>query len=171
MMSDRVDDLKTWSSVVIALKTTCLDDLLEKPGLQKTMQDELMNATQITFNALAIVDEISQILSKVNSIEFPVKINQNSSGCRRRFHSEFNGFQSVLWSTKVVVLDRRHHKTIPHHQLMLTGDHSERGDKIKALDVAGTFSDSLLFFGGPLEEGLFLLSPEGDDGVECLRKL
>ncbi|KAF9626489.1 hypothetical protein IFM89_034423 [Coptis chinensis] len=36
----------------------------------------------------------------------------------------------------------------------------------KALDVAGTFSDSPLFFGGPLEEGLFLLSPkEGDDGV------
>ncbi|KAF9620788.1 hypothetical protein IFM89_014623 [Coptis chinensis] len=77
-MSDRVNDLKTWSSVVIALKTTCLDDLLEKPGLQKTMQDDLMNATQITFNALAIVDEISQILSKVNSTEFPVKINQNS---------------------------------------------------------------------------------------------
>ncbi|KAF9618952.1 hypothetical protein IFM89_002947 [Coptis chinensis] len=67
-MSDRVDDLKTWSSTVIALKTTCLDDLLEKPGLQKTMQDDLMNATQITFNALAIVNEISQILSKVNTV-------------------------------------------------------------------------------------------------------
>ncbi|KAF9626759.1 hypothetical protein IFM89_039039 [Coptis chinensis] len=33
MMSGRVDDLKTWSSAVIALNTTCLDDLLEKPGL------------------------------------------------------------------------------------------------------------------------------------------
>ncbi|KAF9589932.1 hypothetical protein IFM89_029548 [Coptis chinensis] len=77
-MSDCVDDLKTWSSAVIALKTTCLDDLLEKPGLQKTMQDELMNATQKTFNTLIIVDEISQILRKVNSTEFPVKINQNS---------------------------------------------------------------------------------------------
>ncbi|CAK9162962.1 unnamed protein product [Ilex paraguariensis] len=34
------------------------------------------------------------------------------------------------------------------------------------LDVAGTFSDRPLFFGGPLEEGLFLVSPEGgDDGV------
>ncbi|XVE68210.1 hypothetical protein DITRI_Ditri09bG0050200 [Diplodiscus trichospermus] len=28
-----------------------------------------------------------------------------------------------------------------------------------ALDVAGTFSDRPLFFGGPLEEGLFLVSP------------
>ncbi|KAL5167388.1 Pentatricopeptide repeat-containing protein [Glycine soja] len=37
-----------------------------------------------------------------------------------------------------------------------------------ALDVEGTFSNSPLFFGGPLEEGLFLLSPKeggGGDGV------
>ncbi|XP_022774535.1 uncharacterized protein LOC111316721 [Durio zibethinus] len=31
------------------------------------------------------------------------------------------------------------------------------------LDVAGTFSDRPLFFGGPLEEGSFLVSPTGDD--------
>uniref|UniRef100_A0A2P2JAN1 Uncharacterized protein MANES_01G099700 n=1 Tax=Rhizophora mucronata TaxID=61149 RepID=A0A2P2JAN1_RHIMU len=29
------------------------------------------------------------------------------------------------------------------------------------LDATGTFSDSPLFFGGPLEEGLFLVSPKG----------
>lgn len=38
-----------------------------------------------------------------------------------------------------------------------------------ALDVAGTFSDRPLFFGGPLEEGLFLVSSKGNgydvDGV------
>ncbi|XP_031286686.1 uncharacterized protein LOC116145370 [Pistacia vera] len=33
------------------------------------------------------------------------------------------------------------------------------------LDVAGTFSDRPLFFGGPLEEGLFLVSPKVGDGV------
>ncbi|KAF9607266.1 hypothetical protein IFM89_033473 [Coptis chinensis] len=97
-MSDRVDDLKTWLSAVIALKTTCLDDLLEKPGLQKTMQDELMNATQITFNALAIVDEISQILSKVNSTEFPVKINQNS---RRLLNAEVDKDGYPAWFSAV----------------------------------------------------------------------
>lgn len=33
-----------------------------------------------------------------------------------------------------------------------------------ALDVSGTFSDRPLFFGGPLEEGLFLVTPkEGND--------
>lgn len=32
-----------------------------------------------------------------------------------------------------------------------------------ALDVAGTFSDRPLFFGGPLEEGLFLVRPKNDD--------
>lgn len=36
-----------------------------------------------------------------------------------------------------------------------------------ALDGVGTFSDRPLFFGGPLEEGFFLVSPEnGNDGVE-----
>lgn len=35
-----------------------------------------------------------------------------------------------------------------------------------ALDVSGTFSDQPLFFGGPLEEGLFLVGPRGaDNGV------
>ncbi|KAF8408159.1 hypothetical protein HHK36_007301 [Tetracentron sinense] len=39
--------------------------------------------------------------------------------------------------------------------------------KSTVLDVAGTFSDRPLFFGGPLEEGLFLVSHKGggDDGV------
>lgn len=35
-----------------------------------------------------------------------------------------------------------------------------------ALDVAGTFSDRPLFFGGPLEEGLFLVSPNGGPGSD-----
>lgn len=35
-----------------------------------------------------------------------------------------------------------------------------------AMDMAGTFCDRPLFFGGPLEEGLFLVSSKGvDDGV------
>ncbi|CAI9752727.1 unnamed protein product [Fraxinus pennsylvanica] len=35
-----------------------------------------------------------------------------------------------------------------------------------ALDVSGTFSDRPLFFGGPLEEGLFLVTPkEGKDSL------
>ncbi|XP_068655468.1 uncharacterized protein [Aristolochia californica] len=35
-----------------------------------------------------------------------------------------------------------------------------------ALDVDGTFSGWPLFFGGPLEDGLFLVSPKGDDDEE-----
>ncbi|XP_073154539.1 uncharacterized protein [Henckelia pumila] len=36
--------------------------------------------------------------------------------------------------------------------------------KSSSLDVSGTFSDSPLFFGGPLEEGLFLVSPKEEEG-------
>ncbi|KAJ4960815.1 hypothetical protein NE237_020725 [Protea cynaroides] len=35
-----------------------------------------------------------------------------------------------------------------------------------ALDVAGIFSDMPLFFGGPVEEGLFLVGPEPKKGTE-----
>lgn len=41
--------------------------------------------------------------------------------------------------------------------------------KSKALDVRGTFSERPLFFGGPLEEGLFLISPEGGEDNELGR--
>ncbi|KAL7100960.1 hypothetical protein ACP275_08G027100 [Erythranthe tilingii] len=37
-----------------------------------------------------------------------------------------------------------------------------------AMDVSGAFSDGPLFYGGPLEEGLFLVNPEKEnDGVCC----
>ncbi|KAJ0245419.1 hypothetical protein HA466_0178970 [Hirschfeldia incana] len=40
--------------------------------------------------------------------------------------------------------------------------------KATVVDMAGTFSDKRVFFGGPLEEGLFLVSPRngGDNEVE-----
>jgi putative AlgH/UPF0301 family transcriptional regulator len=38
-----------------------------------------------------------------------------------------------------------------------------------SLDAAGTFSSQPLFFGGPLEEGIFLVGPEKADGV--IRKI
>lgn len=43
---------------------------------------------------------------------------------------------------------------------------SIKESKSTVLDVAGTFSDRPLYFGGPLEEEIFLVSPlGGDDGV------
>ncbi|KAJ0252994.1 hypothetical protein HA466_0121000 [Hirschfeldia incana] len=38
--------------------------------------------------------------------------------------------------------------------------------KSTVLDMAGTFSDKSLFFGGPLEEGLFLVSPRNGEDNE-----
>lgn len=38
--------------------------------------------------------------------------------------------------------------------------------KSSTLDAVGTFADRPLFFGGPLEEGFFLLSPKDDDDDE-----
>ncbi|XP_018439102.1 uncharacterized protein LOC108811544 [Raphanus sativus] len=45
---------------------------------------------------------------------------------------------------------------------------STKETKAAVLDMGGTFADKRLFFGGPLEEGLFLVSPRngGDNEVE-----
>ncbi|XP_073292503.1 uncharacterized protein [Primulina huaijiensis] len=42
--------------------------------------------------------------------------------------------------------------------------------KSSSFDVSGTFSDRPLFFGGPLEEGLFLVSPEEEGKTEIVEK-
>ncbi|KAL3624034.1 hypothetical protein CASFOL_032850 [Castilleja foliolosa] len=39
-----------------------------------------------------------------------------------------------------------------------------------ALDFSGAFSDRPLFFGGPLEDGLFLVSPNSENGVDGVGK-
>uniref|UniRef100_A0A5B7A697 Uncharacterized protein n=1 Tax=Davidia involucrata TaxID=16924 RepID=A0A5B7A697_DAVIN len=38
------------------------------------------------------------------------------------------------------------------------------------LDVAGTFSDRPLFFGGPIKQGLFVVSPKGGDDIDGVGK-
>ncbi|XP_077218906.1 putative pectinesterase/pectinesterase inhibitor 21 [Tasmannia lanceolata] len=59
---DRVDNLKNWLSAVISYQETCTDGLTD-PELKSSMKNGLLNATQLTSNALAIVSEISSILS------------------------------------------------------------------------------------------------------------
>jgi pectinesterase len=73
-MNDRVAELTNWLSAVISYQQTCLDGITH-PELKSAMQNGLLNATQLTSNALAIVTEISAILSTFN---IPLKINPNS---------------------------------------------------------------------------------------------
>ncbi|PIN19466.1 Pectinesterase [Handroanthus impetiginosus] len=62
---DREAELKNWLSAVISYQQTCVDGFTT-PKLKNAMSNDLLNATQLTDNALAIVTAISQILQAFN---------------------------------------------------------------------------------------------------------
>ncbi|XP_077239847.1 putative pectinesterase/pectinesterase inhibitor 28 [Tasmannia lanceolata] len=72
-MGDRVDNIKNWLSAVLSYQETCMDGLTQ-PEVKSAMKNVLLNATQLTSNALAMVSEISSILSAFKmsfNISFP----------------------------------------------------------------------------------------------------
>ncbi|EYU26212.1 hypothetical protein MIMGU_mgv1a003546mg [Erythranthe guttata] len=76
-ISDREAELKNWLSAVISYQQTCIDGFTT-PELQKAISDGLLNATQLTDNALAIVTVISQIFQAFN-INIPSNSILNST--------------------------------------------------------------------------------------------
>ena len=58
-------DLKNWLSAVMAYSSDCVE-FIQEPTLKKDMENLLVNTTQLTYNTLAIVDEVSKILNKIN---------------------------------------------------------------------------------------------------------
>ncbi|GAB4825640.1 hypothetical protein Ancab_008514 [Ancistrocladus abbreviatus] len=64
-MEDRIFDLKNWLSATIAYQQTCLDGV-EQPDLKEQLNNTLLNATQLTSNALAMISEITQIFKSLN---------------------------------------------------------------------------------------------------------
>nr|DAD32969.1 TPA_asm: hypothetical protein HUJ06_011820 [Nelumbo nucifera] len=71
--SDLVAELKNWLSAVVSYEETCTEGF-EHPKLKSSMENGLLNATQLTGNALTIVTELSAILKALN-IRFDTNIN------------------------------------------------------------------------------------------------
>ncbi|OWM67390.1 pectinesterase-like [Punica granatum] len=74
-MNDRVSELQNWLSAVISYQQTCVDGVTQQ-DLKNQIQTGLLNATQLTSNALAIVSAISGILTTFN---IPAANNSASS--------------------------------------------------------------------------------------------
>ncbi|RZC48786.1 hypothetical protein C5167_017212 [Papaver somniferum] len=84
-ISDLTPELKNWLSAVISLKESCLDNLDDNSELKDTMHKGLLNTTELTVNALAIVDEIAGILKTFN---IPIDLNITSSTSRKLLSTE-----------------------------------------------------------------------------------
>ncbi|GMI69488.1 hypothetical protein like AT3G05610 [Hibiscus trionum] len=63
-MGDRVSDLRTWLSAVIAYQQSCLDGFEEEDTMKKNMTIGIMDSSQVTSNALAIVTKLTEILAR-----------------------------------------------------------------------------------------------------------
>ncbi|KAF6167163.1 hypothetical protein GIB67_029801 [Kingdonia uniflora] len=89
-MNDRISELKNWLSAVISYQQTCLDGITN-PEFKTAMTNGLLNATQLTSNALAIITEISHIFT---TFDIPFSTNPNS---RRLLDAETDGQEYPTW--------------------------------------------------------------------------
>lgn len=87
-LNDRVADLTNWLSAVISYQQTCLDGL-NAPEIKTAMQDGLVNTTQLTSNALAIVSGISDILA---TFKIPINFNAKSRRLLGTTELKSNGY-------------------------------------------------------------------------------
>ncbi|KAG9459948.1 hypothetical protein H6P81_004456 [Aristolochia fimbriata] len=83
-LSDRVDEIKNWLSAVLSYQQACMDGL-PRPEVKSAISNGMVNATQLTSNALAIVSEVASILSAFN---IPFNLNTNNGNKRRLLETE-----------------------------------------------------------------------------------
>ncbi|KAM7279020.1 hypothetical protein ACFE04_006154 [Oxalis oulophora] len=65
-VSDRENEITNWLSAVISYQESCIDGFDTAPDLKTGVSDGMVNATQLTSNAIAIVSAISQLLGVFN---------------------------------------------------------------------------------------------------------
>jgi len=72
-LQDRANELRSWMTAVYALQSTCLDQI-EKPEYKSAIENDMINATQLTHNAINIIAELSEVLKTFN---VPVNLQAN----------------------------------------------------------------------------------------------
>ncbi|KAK8509769.1 hypothetical protein V6N13_093619 [Hibiscus sabdariffa] len=95
-MGDRVSDLRTWLSAVISYQQSCLDGFEEEDAMKNNMTLGIMDSSQLTSNALAIVTKLTEILAK-----FGLQMNAPppSPSSRRLLSDHKDGYPS--WFSNV----------------------------------------------------------------------
>lgn len=99
-VADREIELKNWLSAVISYQQTCMDGFTQ-PDLQHDISTNLLNATQLTDNALAIVSSISQIFASFN---IPLNVTAAS---RRLLESHDDDVENDQYPSWLSAADRK----------------------------------------------------------------
>ncbi|KAL2922296.1 putative pectinesterase/pectinesterase inhibitor 58 [Bienertia sinuspersici] len=83
-LKDRENELKNWLSATVSYQQSCLDGV-ENSDLKEKMTKVLNNASQLTSNMLAIISEISPILTS-----FGIDTNMSNISSRRLLNTNDN---------------------------------------------------------------------------------
>ncbi|XP_017974853.1 PREDICTED: pectinesterase [Theobroma cacao] len=103
-MEQREAEIKNWLNAVISFQESCVDQI-PQPQLQQQLSNGLLNASQLTSNALAIVNSISQIMSAFNLTS---SLNLNLGGGNdRQLMDEPNPDHDTTYPSWVSSKDRK----------------------------------------------------------------
>ncbi|KAJ9158643.1 hypothetical protein P3X46_024208 [Hevea brasiliensis] len=124
-MDKRVAELQNWLSAVITYQQTCLDQFGDPNSQYKsTMKDGMVDASQLTSNALAIVNALAKIVS---SLGLKFNFGSDSGNSTRRLLSVGEDGYPTWYSS-------------PKRRLMATQDLSTiKPNATVALDGSGDF--------------------------------
>ncbi|KAK5783494.1 hypothetical protein PVK06_038003 [Gossypium arboreum] len=118
-INDHKNDLRTWLNVVISYQQSCLDGFEYDNNMKETMQKGIIDAHELTGNALKIVTKLSDILSK-----FGIQLNNTNS---RRLHSVEKNVYPSRFSAK------------DHHLLARIDNSNLKPNVVVAKDGNGQF--------------------------------
>nr|DAD33969.1 TPA_asm: hypothetical protein HUJ06_012820 [Nelumbo nucifera] len=94
--ADLTAELKNWLSAVVSYQESCIDGF-EHREVKRSMRNGLLNATQLTSNALTIIGEMSSILEALNiNVGFNIKPRHQHHG-QHGHHRHLNADGYPTW--------------------------------------------------------------------------
>ncbi|KAJ4823266.1 hypothetical protein Tsubulata_028442, partial [Turnera subulata] len=133
----RIEELQNWLSAVISYQETCKDQFGQEDSEYKTeMSNGMLDAGQLTSNALAIIGSISKILKLFDlQISFPFFPNG-----RRLLSFDDDGYPSWLPATSRKLMGMRgHHRGRGGHHGGGGGHHKLKPNAVVAKDGSGQY--------------------------------
>ncbi|KAK6118148.1 hypothetical protein DH2020_048132 [Rehmannia glutinosa] len=104
-IEDRGHELLSWMTGVYALQTTCRDQI-EKPEYKSAIENGMLNATQLTHNAVNVLAELSQVLRLFN-VQLPDQNVTTASSSHRRLLMSSGGYPAWFKSDDRKLLEKQ----------------------------------------------------------------
>ncbi|XVE65460.1 hypothetical protein DITRI_Ditri08aG0001500 [Diplodiscus trichospermus] len=129
-IQEREAEIKNWLNAVVSYQVSCVDQV-PHPQLKQQLSDGLLNATQLTSNALAIVNSISQILTAFGL----TSLNLFGGGEKNRTQLDDKTYPSWVSATDRKLLGSQNNAKLTPNAVVAkdgSGQYKTIGDALKA---------------------------------------